>query len=242
MKKIILIALFIPTLAFAEDFKTECRPVTKPCLLNKIYDATQDIENQSWRDKSYRELAKVYAYNGKIDEAVALIDKIEKPDTKAMTIRGIGFAAADSKWNDPERYKNLFLKLNAIAGTIEDESANGIALTYIAMAQALAGDDMGAAVTTLTMTNPALRNKAFAESAEIQAEAGRYDEAITSISKIDAESFRNKAYKLISKIMVQQNKVDQAYDAAMKISNSYMRAESLLFIANHDNPEERQPQ
>ena len=52
-----------------------------------------------------------------------------------MTIRGIGFAAADGKWQT-EKYPPLFEKLTAKAGTIEHLPSQAIAYTYIAMAQA----------------------------------------------------------------------------------------------------------
>ena len=155
-----------------------------------------------------------------------------------MTIRGIGFAAADNKWTDSVRYKTLFTNLTAEAEKIEHKPSYAIAYTYIAMAQAFAGDDEGAMATATSMTDQALRNKAFAESAEIQAERGNSDAAHLSISKIDSLSFRNKAYNIVANIFTKSGDLKNAYKAAHKIENAYTKSQALQKIVNFDNAEE----
>ena len=216
-----------------------CAVADKPCLMREIETLTPKIEKTSWQDKTYRELAKTYCYEGRPDDAIALIAKIQNPDTKAMTIRGIGFAAADSKW-PKEEYAPLFEKLAIEAKKIDHAPSQGIAWTYIAMAQALAGDDKGATLTARAMENDALRHKAFGESAEIQAERGDYDAAMASISEIETVSFRNKAYRITSKIFADRGRLEEAYKTARKIDNPYTRAQALQQILNHGNPEEDQ--
>lgn len=237
----LLTVLILVSPAYAQDAvqsTTVCAVSDKSCLMKQLERTAEDIDNDSWKDKVYRELAKSYTYEGLEDNAIALIDKITNPDTKAMTIRGIGFAAADSKWEDRARYNGLFAKLTDQASTIDHPPSHGIALTYIAMAQAFAGDNDGATATAKTMENDALRHKAFGESAEIQAERGEFEAAMASIGHIDDLAFRNKAHRIISKIFVQKDMMNQAYDAAMKIENAYMQAEAIQFILNADNPEE----
>ena len=75
--------------------------------MEQIENIAATIDNKGWRDKTYRELAKSYITEGYTDKAINLIAKIETPDTKAMTIRGIGMAAADQKW-DSVHYVPLF--------------------------------------------------------------------------------------------------------------------------------------
>lgn len=243
-KKINLLALlfFITTPALAEEDvqvqKTACSVTDKACLLSQLEQTAEHIENENWRDKALRELAKSYTYEGREDDAIRLIDKIHNPDTKAMTIRGIGFAAADSKWEKTERYNTLFQKLDGEAKKIDHPPSFGIALTYIAMSQAFAGDDAGATATAAAMENDALRHKAFGESAEIQAERGDFDAAIDSIAHIDDLAFRNKAHLTVAKIFLKKGMKQQAYDTAMKIDNTYMQAEAIQLILNADNPEE----
>ncbi|MEM6781571.1 MAG: hypothetical protein AAF569_06885 [Pseudomonadota bacterium] len=232
---ILSIVAFMP-IARAEN--PACVASDKPCLMKQLEATAATIENEKWKDKTYRELAKSYTYEGMEEDAIRLITKVQNADTKAMTIRGIGFAAADSKWSDKARYDALFEKLHTEAAKIDHAPSHGIALTYIAMAQAFAGDDAGATETAKGMTNDALRHKAFGESAEIQAERGDFDAAMASIAHIDSLPFRNKAHRIISKIFVQKDMIDEAYDAAMKIDNAYMQAEAVQFILNADNPEE----
>jgi len=241
-KNIILffLSFFIVLPAFAETGPAAqiCPVDNKSCLMKQVEQIASSIEKQSWKDQTYRELAKTYTYNGQEKDAVELIGKVISPDTRAMTIRGIGFAAADSQWRQ-DRYAALFAILTTEADKIEHEGAHGIALTYIAMAQAFAGDDDGATKTAKSMINADLRNKAFGETAEIQAERGDLKAALQSISYIESVAFRNKSYRLISKIFEKQARLDDAYQAALMIeNNNYMQAQAIQRILNHDNPEE----
>lgn len=215
-----------------------CNVSDKLCVMNEIKETAAKIDNKSWRDKAYRELAKSYTYEGHEDKAIALIDAIETPDTKAMTIRGIGMAAADSEWSNKERYNTLFKKLTAQAEKIGHPPSYAIAYTYIAMAQAFAKDDAGAMATARSMKNDALRNKAFGETAEIQAERGDFNAAMTSIAEIGSNSFRNKAYAIVAKIFTKRGELDKAYQAAGKIDNTYKKAQALQEIVNYGNKEE----
>lgn len=238
----LLTALFIlaaPAASFAvgEDKVPNCAAMDRPCLMRQIQALTPGIEQSEWRDQTYRELAKTYAYEGQTDKAIGLISLISKPDTKAMTIRGIGMAAASLKW-PANKYNSLFAKLTAEAAKITDAAANGIALTYIAMAQAFAGDDNGARKTAAAMTNAALRNKAYGETAEIQAERGDFKQVMLSLDAIDASSFRNKAYDTVSKIFLDRAMVEEAYACTMKIDNAFLKAKSIQRILNKGNAEE----
>lgn len=216
-----------------------CAPADKSCIMKQIEQTAARIDTQSWRDQTYRELAKSYTHEGMEDMAIALIDKILTPDTKAMTIRGIGFAAADENWNDKARYGALWDKLAAKAKTIDHAPSQGIAWTYIAMAQAFAHDDEAATKTAAAMTNEALKHKAFGESAEIQAERGDYAAAMASIGHIDSASFRDKAYRTVAKIFVDRGLLKEAYGCADKIENPYARAVVLQMIVNHGPPRRR---
>ncbi len=214
-----------------------CPATDKPCVMKELETIAAGIDNKSWRDQTYRELAKSYAHENNEDAAIALIAKIETPDTKAMTIRGIGFAAAENKW-DKARYDTLWEKLSAEARKITHAPSQGIAWTYIAMAQAFAKDDAAATQTALAMENEALRHKALGENAEIQAERGDYTAAMASIGHIGSASFRNKAYRIVAKIFTDDNRLQEAYDTASKIDNPYTRAQALQAVLNHGNPEE----
>ncbi|MAZ76483.1 MAG: hypothetical protein CMH31_04185 [Micavibrio sp.] len=230
-------AFFSPSPAQAQ---TSCIVTDKLCIMQEVESTAQKIENKGWRDQTYRELAKSYTYAGYADKAIALISKIQTPDTKAMTIRGIGFAAADSKW-PAEQYTALFKKLTTEADKIEHLPSQAIAYTYVAMSQAFALDDAGAMATAKAMTNDALRHKAFAETAEIQAERGDAAAAFKSIESIDSSSFKNKAYATIAKIFTKQNQLAHAYKAAQNIDNTYTRSKALQAILNKGNPEEEMP-
>lgn len=230
-------ALFVALPALATESRRACPATDKRCMMQELESLAADIENKSWRDQTYRELAKSYTHENNEDAAIALIAKIETPDTKAMTIRGIGFAAADNGW-DRARYDALWTRLSAEAKKIDHAPSQGIAWTYIAMAQAFAQQDEEATRTALAMENEALRHKALAESAEIQAERGDYSAAMVSIGHIGTASFRNKAYRIVAKIFTDDGRLQEAYDTAAKIDNPYTRGQALQAILNHGNAEE----
>jgi hypothetical protein len=200
-----------------------------PCMLDLLSRTAETVTDSHWRDQTLRELAKLMAKQKRYDDAIAIIARIENPDTKAMTIRGIGMEAASVK-DTPAAYEDLFAKLTVEAEKIEHPPSHAIAQTYIAMAQAFAGDDDGATKTALAMSNDALRNKALGESAEIQAERGDLAIALASIGHIDDPAFRDKAYRTITEILARSESYDKAFAAAQKIDNSYQRAQAILFI------------
>ena len=98
--------------------------------------------------------------------------------------RSIGMAAAGLHL-DKAAYDSLFAKLQIEADKIQHPPSHAIALTYIAMSQAFAGDNAGAMKTANAMErNSALRNKAHNEAAKIRADRGEFDAALASIKAI----------------------------------------------------------
>lgn len=185
-----------------------------------------------WRNQAYRDLAVSKAMDGHYDASVALISKIDNSDTQAMTVRAIGMAVALHKELDVETYRSIFKKLDVKAATIKDSGAKDIAYTYIAMAQAFAGLDNDATKTTDNMVNPALKHKAFGETAEIQAERGDFTQAMKSINAIDSTAFKNKALSIISSIFVKRGEYHYALQTAQMITNSSKKARALQKILN----------
>ena len=236
-RTILFLSIFLFFLSFSKVTYAEnlCSTTDRPCILEQIQREAETIQNKSWKDQTYRELAKTYAFEGEFQKAVAIIEKIKTPDTKAMTIRGIGMALA------PQGYEQK--SLNAMFATLREEAENinnpasyAIALTYIAMAQAFAGDNDGAWKTAADMENNALRHKAYGETAEIQAEKGNFQAAQTSIEKIESLAFRNKAYAIISKILSDHGLFEDAYKAAQAITNSYKQTQALQYMLDVQKP------
>jgi len=242
--KLLFISLFLVIFASPPPLQAaECKVEDRKCVLAIIESEAAKIEKKAWRDQTYRELAKTKAFEGDMEGALAVVDKIETPDTQALTIRGIGMMAADKKLSK-ERYDSVFSMLRAKAETIKHPPSYAIALTYIAMSQAFAGDNDGAWKTASEMKNDALRHKAYGETAEIQAEFGNFDAAMKSIKFIDSLAFRNKAYATISKILAQKDLYPDAMTAALKIDNAYKKATALQYVLDQQNPrdvERRQP-
>src|SRR5690606_28818351 len=133
-------------------------------------------------------LAKTYAYEGQAQKAVAIIPKVANNDTRAMTIRGIGMAAASAKLSKTQ-YASLWKDLKDEAAKITHAPSQGIAYTYISMSQVYAGDDAAARETASKMSDGALRNKAYGEAAEIEAERGDLPNALLSLAAIDAPPY-----------------------------------------------------
>lgn len=232
----VVVSIFLLMSSAHAQAPAPCAVSDQQCLMTQQENIAATIETVSWRDQTYRELAKSYTYAGMEDRAIALIAKIETPDTKAMTIRGIGMAAGRD-W-DKARLDKLWENLGAQAKLIDHEPSRAIAWTYIAMSQAFAGDDGAAYATAGAMENAALRHKAFAETAEIQAERGDLANVEKSIAAIDTASFRNKAYRTASKIFLGRGNPQAAYQLALKIDNPYQQADAIQHILNLGNPEE----
>ncbi|MCB1682041.1 MAG: hypothetical protein H6858_03900 [Rhodospirillales bacterium] len=236
---LVFMALLVafPASAEAQKPKTDsCNVSEKICILSQIQEQAQTLESKTERDQTYRELAKAYARSNKIDEAVALIPKIQTPDTQAMTIRGIGMELA--ALNLPkDRQDAVFKTLRTEAEKIKHPPSYAIALTYIAMSQAFAGDDEGAWKTASEMQNDSLRHKAFGETAEIQAEKGEYEKAKTSLTRIGDPSYQNKAYRTVSKILADKGLYEESYDAALQIANPYLKALALQYLVDKQDGE-----
>jgi len=215
-----------------------CTAKNRVCLVDEMITLAADIKNKAWQDQTFREIAKTLAFDGRFDKAVSLIDKIETPDTQAMTIRGIGMMLAAHNYN-AEELSNKFSALHNKAKQIKHPPSHGIALTYIAMSQAFAGDDKGAWKTCAMMENVALQNKAYGETAEIQAERGNFKAAQKSINNIQSNSFRNKAYETISRILSENGLYDDALSAATAITNSYKKALAIQYLLDKQKPRER---
>ena len=240
----ILVFLFIvfgfSSIGHAQDEaqKTaECAVEDRVCVIDALTAEAAKIDNTSWRDQIYREAAKTLAFDGRYDDAVVIWEKIESSDTKALTIRGIGMAAAE-KGAPQSEYAPLFETLREKADTIDHPPSYAIALTYIAMAQAFAGDDEGAWKTASDMENEALRHKAFGETAEIQAEQGKFTEAMKSIGYIGSTAYRNKSYSIISKILADKGYLAEALKAAQAVTNSYKKASALQYVLDKQKPRE----
>lgn len=234
----VLICLCFSGLSFHAHAQEECKITDRACMLSKLVTNSAQIENTSWRDQTYRELAKTLAFDKDFDAALNVIDLIETPDTKAMTIRGVGMMLGHYGESQEELTKK-FAKLRVKADSITHPPSHGIALTYIAMAQAFAGDNEGAWKTTEDMKNSALKHKAYGETAEIQAEKGDFTSAKTSIEKISSLSFRNKAYEIVSKILSDKALYQDAYDAANMIDNPYKKGQAIQYMLDMQKPRDR---
>lgn len=236
LKKAVIMT-FVLCAATAAAHAQDCAVQNRLCVLEMLGSTAAAIENDSWRDQTYRELAKTKAFDGDMDGAIALIEKIVTPDTKAMTIRGIGMTLADKKL--PKKDQDaVFVKLREAAEKITHPPSYAIALTYIAMAQAFAEDDEGAWATAASMKNDALRHKAYGETAEIQAEAGHFDAAMKSVGLIDSESYRNKALLTVAKLLADHEYFAESLKASSTITNPYEKAAGLQYVLDAQKPRE----
>lgn len=223
----LILFLMLPAMAMA----TPCTIADMDCLSKTMLEEAAKIETPSWRDQTYREIAKTLASNSRAEQAVAIIDKVENPDTKALTIRGIGMNAANNNTATPE----LFASLREKAELITHPPSYAIALTYIAMAQAVAKDVEGSWKTAADIENTALRDKAYGETAEILAKKEMFNETLASLEKIDTFSFKNKAYTTVSKILADTKQYDNALILADKIDNSYKKSQAIQYVLSTKN-------
>jgi len=226
----------VPTTIRAEQAQT-CLPQDRPCILKLLEKTAETLPNGPSRDQTLRELAKTLAFDRQYDSALTLLPKINSADTQALTIRGIGMAAAEHQ-AEPAIIKPLFEKLLAHSQTMTDAPARAIALTYIAMAQAVAGDDDGAIQTSQSMDNDSLRHKAYGETAEIQAKKGKGALALVTLSRIESIPYRNKALLTVSGLLAQGADFENALKAALLIDNAYLQALALQNYLDIRQPRE----
>jgi len=227
---VILWALII---LFATPMKAYAKIQSATHMMSLTQIEIEKIENDRWRNHAYRDLAVSLAFIDDLDAAMALIPLINNTDTQAMTIRAIGMSKAIHQDLPPSDYKALFTQLDKAAQQIDDEGARDIAYTYIAMAQAFAGLDADATATTAQMKNPALKHKAYGETAEIQAERGDFNAAMRSIQAIESTAFKNKALGIVSGIFLKKGEINHALTTAQMITNPTKKAESFQKIINH---------
>jgi hypothetical protein len=206
-----------------------CENTSTKCILDYTAQQVMLITDQRWRDQSIRDLVMRYADAGFEEDAFQFIPSVTHPDTRAMSIRAAGMGRA--KYSTAETTNadiDYFKRLKELAKTIDHDGARAIAYTYIAMSEAFAGLDENATKTALSMSNSALRNKALAESAEIQAERFDIDAALDSISYIDNDAFKDKAYTITSEIFIKTGHYPEAVKMASHITNAYKQSKVLL--------------
>ncbi len=218
--------------------ETPCVPDDRPCLLNRIESLAGKITEDRWRDATYRELAKTLAFDGLTDRAMGIIGKIKAPDARAMAIRGIGMTVAERKTLPLPARKTLYDQLESAAKAIDHPPSRAIALTYIAMAQAFAGDDDLALATARGMDNDSLRNKAFGETAEIQAERGAAAAALSTLQQIASIPYRDKQHLVVLKILANAGRYDEALKAVWAIENPVLQSEGIQYFLDTRTPRE----
>lgn len=222
--------LLITNPAYAESW---CSNMAKPCLSNRLEQIAPQVTNEKWRNSLYKDLAVIYVRDNHFDKALQQLRKISVPDTQAMTVRSMGMAFAKQKPPaTPEQKTAFFDSLKKATENIKHPPSHEIAHTYIAMAQALAGEENASNETAKNMENQALRNKAFAESSEIFAKKGHFETAFRTITYIDTQSFRNKALKIIADIALKDHLYNHALKAGQKIENTWLQAQTIKNILN----------
>lgn len=238
MNKRVFFTVFFLTFGAAPAFAAEqpplapqppCKGADRLCLFEELGKTAASIEDDKWRDISYRELAKSLAAENRLDDAMALIPKIITPDTQALSIRGIGMAAATLNLT-PDQYTALFKSLAEAADTITQPASKDIAYTYIAMSQSFAKQDASAIATARAMTNQALKHKALGEIAEVQAERKDAASAMATLKEIDSPAYKNKSTRTITLLLADRGLFDEAAVAAHQITNPTLKAEALQYI------------
>lgn len=226
----VLLSALLPLAAMAQT-NPPCTATDKTCLLDTLNATAKTIPEDNWRDQTWREVAKAAAAHGQMSQALEIVPLVKNPDTKAMTIRGIAMAVAALNL-DTEARKEIFSSLRTEADKIEHAPSQAIALTYIAMGQAFAGDHKDSMATASSMTNPALRNKAYGEAAEILAERNNLPYVQENLASIDDPGYKDKEKGLVVKKFADIKSFESALVIANDIVNPYEKAQALLYIMN----------
>jgi hypothetical protein len=203
--------------------------VALECALKALGEDIPAINNLRWRDQSYREYAKQLLRHRKIDNAIEVVSAISSPDTRALTIRAIGFGVHDLALSDDEK-NSYFDLLHIKAGLISQKDSQEIALTYLAMAEANADLFDRALQNAKKIETLSLRQKSFQEIAEIMAAKSEIDSAFIALQNIEDLAFKNKAYGVIASAFVKKDLLSPALQAVSYIDDPYIKATALLDI------------
>ncbi len=218
---------FVPD-AFADGADGNCYD-DNACISSLLEETLENLENKSWRDQGYRDLAEMYVLQNRPGEALNAIAKINNPDTRAMAIRKSATAVSEIEVTDPEK-TIMFEMFEQASKAIQHHPSMEIALTYLSIAMAEAGLFEEAVNAVPDITNVSLRNKAYAEIAEVQARHKNGTLAIQNIKKIETESFRNQAAKRVAGVLAEHNDFKSAVQITEIISNSAHKAAALQGI------------
>lgn len=211
-----------------QDYST-CAQDDFDCVLLKLQADMQSIPYQPWRDQTMRDMASLMTEQGRPNMAIRLIPEIQNPDTKAMTIRSIAVALADTTLSTDEKsaiYKTLIKEAQAMT----HEPSQQIALRYIAKGQALSLFDDESRNTVMMITNPSQRDKAFAEIAEVQAKHGFTSRAIKTVKTIESESYRDQVYGNLTTILAKAGDFKAATSVSGLIKAPYNRTQALMAV------------
>lgn len=214
---------------YALSQQINCDRENTRCLYDSLLQITEDIDNTNWKDQTYKEFSVLLTASNEPDQAINVIKLINNPDTKAMAIRANAMAITEHAFYQ-KKYSQLFENLITAANTIEHLPSKSIAYTYIAIAQAIAGDFNSALSTALSMENESLKNKALAEISELTAQRNQFNETVQALSSIQTSHYRDKASLNVSKIFSDNNKYDQAMKIMAMINSPYQKSQSLLTI------------
>ncbi len=207
-----------------------CRDVSISCLADDLSNTLAILDNKRWSDQGFRDLAEILILDNQPAQAREAIQKIEDPDTRAMAIRKSGMALADAPMTETQK-KNSFIMLKEEANAIEHKPSMGIALTYIAIAESESGFYEDAVKSVPIIDNVSLRNKAYAEIAEVQARVGLGDMSLPNVERIETLAFKNQVAKRISGVLAENNDIENAYKAIKLISNDAQKAAALQYLA-----------
>ncbi len=202
------------------------------CMVEVILEQLPLINNARWRDQSYRDLVGVLLTQNKIDESIALFDKVQSEDVLSMVIRAVGMHLK-SLQPDHEKVISYLDQLTTRASAIEHNGSKEVALTYVAISAANALESDYALKTVRSIETPSTQYKAYQEIAENLSAAGHADKALMTVQNIDNKALRNKAYANIAKIFSKNGLQDKALNAIEEIDDPYVTANTLLSILMH---------
>ncbi len=239
-KTSILLFLFLLFVAFTMSYETayadqgqdvDCTIDNQECVLERVLNDIQGIDNQEWKDQSTHDVAHLHAKTGQLDKAIKLIAHISTDELKAKTIRIIGMSVKGQLTEKSER-SLIFTALHVEAKKIANPTAFATALKNVAISEAYSGDHESALKKIASIDNQAFRNMAYAEVAQVEAQYGTWAFAHESLEKIDNQAVKSKAYETIAKILADRNMISESYEAAQKITNAYQKSQAILYTLN----------
>ena len=162
----------------SQSSNLSCLESRTDCLILEAQQIAELISETNRRDEAYYSILTAFIAQNSVDEALALVDKINNPRTQAESLAEVSLALAKLG-----RFRSAYGLAHSITDS-RNKSSRITALEAVAIQQATFGLIADAFETVMAINNPFRRSEAQSAIAIAVARSGDLPRAIQAASKI----------------------------------------------------------